>query len=33
VVVPGADHFFSGHLEPLQAAVAEWSAARPWAVG
>jgi alpha/beta superfamily hydrolase len=33
VVVPGADHFFSGHLEALQAAVAAWAAAAPWAVG
>jgi alpha/beta superfamily hydrolase len=31
VVVPGADHFFSGQLEQLQAAVADWAAARPWA--
>jgi alpha/beta superfamily hydrolase len=33
VVVPGADHFFSSQLEPLQAAVADWASARPWAVG
>jgi uncharacterized protein len=31
VVVPGADHFFGGHLEELQAAVASWAAPRPWA--
>lgn len=30
VVVPGADHFFSGHLEELQQAVAGWAARRPW---
>jgi alpha/beta superfamily hydrolase len=32
VVVPGADHFFAGHLEELQQAVAEWAASRPWTV-
>jgi hypothetical protein len=30
VVVPGADHFFAGHLEELQQAVSEWAAPRPW---
>jgi len=30
VVVPGADHFFGGHLDELQDAVASWAAARPW---
>jgi alpha/beta superfamily hydrolase len=30
VVVPGADHFFAGHLEELQEAVATWAAQRPW---
>jgi alpha/beta superfamily hydrolase len=30
VVIPGADHFFGGHLDELQAAVATWAAARPW---
>lgn len=30
VVVPEADHFFSGHLEPMQEAVRAWVAARPW---
>jgi len=30
VLVPGADHFFTGHLEALQAAVAGWAESRPW---
>jgi alpha/beta superfamily hydrolase len=30
VVVPGADHFFTGHLDALQHAVAGWAAGRPW---
>jgi alpha/beta superfamily hydrolase len=30
VVVPGADHFFTGHLDALQAAVASWGEGRPW---
>ena len=30
VVVPEADHFFSGHLEPMQEAVRAWAATRPW---
>ncbi|HUG53378.1 MAG TPA: alpha/beta fold hydrolase [Vicinamibacteria bacterium] len=30
VVVPGADHFFAGHLDALQEAVRDWAAARPW---
>lgn len=30
VIVPQADHFFAGHLEALQAAVAEWAATAPW---
>lgn len=30
VVVPGADHFFAGHLDEMQEAVAAWAAARPW---
>lgn len=30
VVVPGADHFFAGHLDALQQAVADWAATRPW---
>jgi uncharacterized protein len=31
VVVAGADHFFGGHLDELQQAVASWAALRPWA--
>lgn len=31
VVVPGSDHFFTGHLDALQAAVDGWAAQRPWA--
>jgi alpha/beta superfamily hydrolase len=30
VVIPGADHFFDGHLDALQGAVATWAEARPW---
>jgi alpha/beta superfamily hydrolase len=30
VVVPEADHFFSGHLEEMQEAVRAWVATRPW---
>jgi alpha/beta superfamily hydrolase len=30
VVVPGADHFFTGHLDAVQTAVAGWAASRPW---
>lgn len=30
VVVPGSDHFFSGHLEAVHAAVADWASTRPW---
>jgi alpha/beta superfamily hydrolase len=30
VVVPGADHFFTGHLDRLQQIVHEWAASRPW---
>jgi alpha/beta superfamily hydrolase len=30
VVVPRADHFFSGQLDALQGAVADWAEARPW---
>ncbi|HEY7413028.1 MAG TPA: alpha/beta fold hydrolase [Vicinamibacteria bacterium] len=33
VVVPGADHFFAGHLDELQDAVSRWAARRPWAPG
>ncbi len=31
VIVPGADHFFGGHLDELQQAVAAWAAGQPWA--
>jgi alpha/beta superfamily hydrolase len=30
VVIPGADHFFTGHLDSVQAAVAAWAAERHW---
>lgn len=30
VIVPGADHFFTGHLDQVQEAVNAWAAARPW---
>ncbi len=30
VVIPGADHFFDGHLDALQGVVADWARARPW---
>jgi uncharacterized protein len=30
VVVPASDHYFTGALEPLHAAVAGWAARRPW---
>ena len=30
VVVPGADHYFTGHLDAVQGAVAGWAEARPW---
>ena len=30
VVVAGADHFFTGHLDALQSAVAAWAGTRPW---
>jgi len=30
VVIPGADHFFDGHLDALQEAVAGWARGRPW---
>lgn len=32
VVVPGADHFFAGHLGELQEHVGAWAAGRPWQV-
>ena len=31
VVVPAADHFFTGHLDALQETVHGWAASRPWA--
>jgi alpha/beta superfamily hydrolase len=31
VIVPGADHFFGGHLDEMQEAVAAWAAPQPWA--
>ena len=30
-VIPGSDHFFTGHLDELQSEVAQWVKARPWA--
>jgi len=33
VVIPGADHFFDGHLDALQGAVAGWAEKRPWEAG
>jgi uncharacterized protein len=30
VIVPEADHFFTGHLDELQAAVNGWAVRRPW---
>ena len=33
VVIPGADHFFDGHLDALQGAVAGWAERRPWEAG
>ena len=30
-IVPGADHFFTGHLDRLQEIVARWIAGQPWA--
>jgi len=30
VVIPGADHFFDGHLDALQGAIAAWAERRPW---
>jgi alpha/beta superfamily hydrolase len=29
-IVPGADHFFTEQLEPMQEAVRAWAATRPW---
>jgi alpha/beta superfamily hydrolase len=30
VVVPGADHFFTGHVDELERAVSEWLIEEPW---
>jgi alpha/beta superfamily hydrolase len=30
VIVPDADHFFTGHLDAMQEAVRAWAATRPW---
>jgi len=30
VVIPGTDHFFTGHLDALQDAVSGWAATEPW---
>ena len=30
VAIAGADHYFTGRLEPLQQAIAGWAARRPW---
>jgi alpha/beta superfamily hydrolase len=30
VIVPGADHFFAGHLDEVQEAVRAWAASGPW---
>jgi hypothetical protein len=29
-VIPGSDHFFTGHLDTLHQAIAGWAAERPW---
>ncbi len=29
-LIPDADHFFNGHLEPMQEQVQAWVARRPW---
>ena len=33
VIIPGADHFFTGHLDELQGAVCSWADDRPWEKG
>jgi alpha/beta superfamily hydrolase len=33
VVVPAANHFFDGHLDALQSAIADWAERRPWGRG
>lgn len=30
VIVPGADHFFTGHLRELERAVSDWLVGEPW---
>lgn len=30
VIIAGADHFFTGHLDEMQEAVRAWAATRPW---
>jgi alpha/beta superfamily hydrolase len=30
VIIPGADHFFTGRLDELQGAVSSWAERRPW---
>ena len=30
VIVPGADHFFTGKLDALHAAITRWAGTRPW---
>lgn len=30
-VIPGSDHFFTGHLDELQSELSRWLAGRPWA--
>jgi len=32
VVIPGANHFFDGHLDALQGTIADWAERRPWDV-
>jgi uncharacterized protein len=32
-IVPGADHFFTGQLDALQAAVGAWAGSEPWQAG
>jgi hypothetical protein len=31
VIIPESDHFFTGHLEAMQAALDTWLGSRPWA--
>ncbi len=31
-VIEGADHFFSGRLDELQAPIEEWASSRPWEI-